>query len=159
MSNSKISNKENIKVRRACLLDIQRLAEIEKEYEDYPYWGIDGLKAELEKKFSVTLILEFKDEIAGFMNFWIIRPYLEINALVIARKYSGKGYASFLIKKAFDYALKNDCKEILLEVSENNIPALRLYKKNGFYETGRRIKYYNGIYDAILMRKEMNPEN
>ena len=42
---------------------------------------------------------------------------------------------------------------ITLEVRDNNIPAIKLYKKFNFDILGRRKKYYNNVNDAIIMTK------
>ena len=42
---------------------------------------------------------------------------------------------------------------ISLEVNEVNKPAINLYDKYGFEIVGRRKKYYDGKYDAIIMTK------
>lgn len=44
---------------------------------------------------------------------------------------------------------------IWLEVHEDNAPALKLYLKLGFLETGRRPKYYKDQKSAILMTKTL----
>ena len=44
-------------------------------------------------------------------------------------------------------------KNISLEVNVNNIPAIKLYKKNGFIEKAIRKGYYQGI-DGILMERK-----
>lgn len=43
-------------------------------------------------------------------------------------------------------------KEVFLEVSERNSPAISLYKKSGFQELGKRKSYYGPGEDAILMK-------
>ena len=47
----------------------------------------------------------------------------------------------------------NGGKEYTLEVRDNNIPAIKLYKKFNFDILGRRKKYYNNVNDAIIMTK------
>lgn len=146
---------ENLIIRKAKDLDLSDLAEIEKEHPDYPAWGINGLRSEMQKNFSVILVLEVEKKIIGFINFWIFPGYMEINSIVISKNFLNHGFGSVLLKEAIKYAIENKCKKIFLEVNEKNSVAINFYKKNGFYETGRRIKYYNGIYDAILMTKEI----
>ena len=43
--------------------------------------------------------------------------------------------------------------KFLLEVNENNIKALKLYKKIGFEEISKRKNYYGKNEDAIIMMK------
>ena len=38
-----------------------------------------------------------------------------------------------------------------MEVKNINIPAMKLYEKNGFKSIGIRKKYYNNTYDANIM--------
>jgi len=142
-------------IRRALKEDLPALALLEKEHEGYPAWGEKGLAAELEKSFSVVLLLKCEGETAGFMNFWIMRPRLELNSVVVSRKHLRKGCAGLLMNKMLEYAEKNGCSLIDLEVSEKNLPAITLYSKAGFREIGRRPKYYNNTYDALLMRMEI----
>lgn len=62
------------------------------------------------------------------------------------------GIATALLTIMENEVKKQNGKKIFLEVSENNVPARSLYKKNGYKEIGVRPKYYDGI-DAIMMEK------
>jgi len=143
-------------INRASKSDIPVLCQIEKKYPDYCLWGEKGFLAEFDKPFSVTLLAKAEGEIVAFLNFWLIRPKTEINTLVTDIRYTRKGFARALLNKCFEYARKNDCPEILLEVAENNFPAISLYSSLGFNEISRRPKYYNNTYDAIVMVKRID---
>ncbi|GAB4029708.1 MAG: hypothetical protein Fur0012_04460 [Elusimicrobiota bacterium] len=142
-------------ITRALKDDIAYLCEIEKEYPDYSAWGENGFTAEFNKPFSVTLVAREEKIPAAFLNFWLIRPRTEINTLVTSIKYLRRGFARALLSKCFEYARKNDCPELFLEVAQNNKPAIELYLSCGFSEISRRSKYYNNTYDAIVMAKRM----
>lgn len=142
-------------VRRAVLSDISAMAEIEKQWPEYDSWGYNGLKAELEKKFSVFLIAEEEKEICGFINFWILAPEIEINTLIVDKSKLRRAVATKLLDKTLEYARKNKCAELILEVNEKNQPAISLYKKYGFVAFSKRVKYYNSMYDAIVMKKTL----
>ena len=58
------------------------------------------------------------------------------------------------MKKIIDEAEINEKINITLEVRKDNIPAINLYKKHGFFEKAIRKGYYKGT-DGILMEKEM----
>ena len=143
-------------IRRAFKDDIGKLAEIEKQYPDYPAWGIKGLAAEFENKHSVTLVAEDDGGTRGFINFWIFPPTVQLNAVIVDSGNLRSGIASGLLKKLFEYAKKNSCEEIDLEVNFKNGAAVSFYKKSGFKETGRRLKFYNNNDDAVLMKFQFN---
>ena len=46
---------------------------------------------------------------------------------------------------------KSNLKSITLEVNEQNIPAINLYKKFNFEQVGIRKKYYNNSQNAVIM--------
>lgn len=51
---------------------------------------------------------------------------------------------------------KQTSTSITLEVNENNIPAIHLYKKYDFKVVGKRKKYYDNKFDAYIMTKYFN---
>jgi ribosomal protein S18 acetylase RimI-like enzyme len=57
-----------------------------------------------------------------------------ITNVSVVRKYIGKGIASELLNICIEYAIKNNFKEINLEVSEESNNAIHLYKNCGFLE-------------------------
>ena len=128
---------------------------MEAEHPDYHAWGENCLAAELGKPFSVTLVAESGGFPAGFINFWVLRPQVQLNAVVVSAKALRSGVASALIGKLEEYAKKSACCEVDLEVNERNSPALALYGKLGFQEIGLRPKFYNGSDAAVLMRQTL----
>lgn len=76
--------------------------------------------------------------------------------ITILKEYSGMGLGSMIMKKIIEWCDLNHVEKIELEVFENNIPAIGLYKKFGFAEEGRRkksIKTTEGYIDSIIMGK------
>ena len=99
--------------------------------------------------FGKYLIYIESDTITGYLYYNDIYDRIEINQIEVLDNYKRKGYAS----KMMEYLLKQN-KSITLEVKENNIPAINLYKKYGFKQVAIRKGYYDGI-DGILMSLEM----
>ena len=142
-------------VRRAFEKDIPALAAIESAWPGYPAWGEKGLREELAKPDSVTLVAEENGAAAGFMNFWIVRPETQINSLAVSKDFLRRGAARALLGKCAEYARKSACSSMTLEVAEGNAAARALYGSAGFAVEGRRPKFYNNAEDALLLRKAL----
>ena len=55
----------------------------------------------------------------------------------ITKNCRGLGYGHGAVRAVFNYALENGCRHIALNVSSDNKPALKTYKKAGFKEALR----------------------
>lgn len=74
--------------------------------------------------------------------------------ITILKAYSGQGIGSLIMKKVIEWGELNELEKIDLEVFEDNIPAIALYKKFGFIEEGRKrkaVKINEGYKDIIIM--------
>lgn len=79
--------------------------------------------------------------------------------IAVRSGYRRIGIATKMIKTLIHQAKKQGIKIILLAVYENNLPALKLYRKLGFKEVGRTPKgvYWKGKYiDDVRMAKELS---
>jgi ribosomal-protein-alanine N-acetyltransferase len=55
----------------------------------------------------------------------------------------------------FDWSQNKKIKNLTLEVRETNVPAIKLYEKNGFKEAGIRKDYYEKPKEnAVIMWKQ-----
>lgn len=142
-------------VRRARREDYPAFAAIEAGYPGFPAWGVKGFEAEENNRNSVTLAAEENGAVAGFINFWVLRPQVQLNTLAVAAAFARRGVARALVGKLAEYAAKSLCREIDLEVNERNAPAIALYAALGFETVGRRPKFYNNADAALLMRKTL----
>jgi ribosomal-protein-alanine N-acetyltransferase len=140
-------------IRRARKEDYPAFAAIEAEHPGYPAWGERGFEAEEKNRHSVTLAAELEGQPAGFINFWILRPQVQLNTLAVGRAFLRRGAASALLGKLFEYGAKSLCREVDLEVNERNAAAIALYRRQGFEVVGSRPKFYNNTDAALLLRK------
>lgn len=146
-------------VRRARREDYAAFAGIEAGHPGYPAWGEKGFAAEEGNRNSVTLAAEIDGRAAGFINFWVLRPQVQLNTLAVDGAFLRRGVASALLGKLFEYARKSLCREIDLEVNEHNAAAIALYAAHGFEVVGRRPKFYNNAEAALLMRRTLPAED
>lgn len=99
---------------------------------------------------KVFMCVDNSNKLIGFIHIQNLIDEIDIIDIIIDSSYRKLGYASKLLNYVIDYA-KN--KRIILEVNQDNLPAINLYKKHGFSEINRRKGYYNGV-DAIVMEKK-----
>ena len=108
-------------------------------------YDFDSLNTEVNK----TYVIEDNNELIGFIHFQDLIDEIDIIDVVIDEKFRNKGYAT----KLFNYLFNFYNKRFILEVNEDNINAINLYKKLGFIKINRRKGYYNGV-DAIIMERK-----
>ncbi len=141
-----------IKVRDAKLKDIFKVAKIEKASFDRP-WGADAFVAELFKKFSKFLVVEYDFEVSGYAVVWIIGSEAYIANIAITPKLRRKGLASCLLEAIFKEARNSGCSSVVLEVKRKNKAAINLYRKFGFEVVGVRERMYSDGEDGLIMEK------
>lgn len=120
-------NKENIDLLNNSLLD----------KEEVLSWFINNPYAKL-------LVCCAKD-IVGYLYYSDIYDRIEINQITVFDKYRENGFGYKLMKYLISFG-----KPITLEVRDDNVAALSLYKKCGFKEISKRKGYYGDV-DGILM--------
>ena len=131
-----------------------------KEYDSYPLFSVDNFTYKLtEKEFSTNPYLKIityveKDKIIGFLLYSLIYDRIEIEQFEVITKERRKGIGDKLLKYLIEKYQDTDIKNITLEVKEDNIIAINLYKKYGFKKVSTREKYYDGI-NGLLMEKTL----
>lgn len=98
--------------------------------------------------FIKVLLLIENNKIIGYLYYSDIYDRAEINQIEIDSIHRNCGKGQMLL----EHMIKVVDKSITLEVREDNIPAIKLYEKNGFVKKAIRKGYYNGI-DGFLMER------
>ena len=94
--------------------------------------------------------------VVGFLIALHAGPEWELENIVVAEEFRGKGVGKQLMHKLFTQAQEANSNLVFLEVRESNTAARRFYEKLGFRETGRRKSYYSNPYeDAILYSRTL----
>ena len=79
---------------------------------------------------------------AGFALSRIVLDEAEILTIAVAPEARGHGHARPLLSRHLDELSRRGVRRVHLEVEEGNGPAIALYRRHGFGETGRRDGYY-----------------
>ena len=146
---------ENIIIRKVNKNDIDvivelshRLYETEQQFstnfkDGYfkTKYGRKKLLKDINNKEMIFLVAVYDSKVVGFINGYIYdneNLYIEKTAYLahisVDDNYKRKGIATILMN-SFEEELKNkNVKFIVLNAFFDNIPAVSLYKKNGYYE-------------------------
>ncbi len=99
------------------------------------------------------------EEVVGFALGRIVLREAELLLLAVRRAGQGRGVGELLLERFTAIAKRRGAEQLHLEVREGN-RAIRLYKRAGFTEVGRRKAYYNGcdgqVYDALTLGRQVN---
>lgn len=139
---------EDLNVIKDCLF---------KDFDDF--WSYNVLKQELENNKNLNsqyFVAKLEEEIVGFAGILTIIDEVNIMNIVVRKNSRNLGIGSLLLEKIIYIAKIQKANIITLEVNENNLPAINLYKKYNFKQVGFRKKYYSNTDNAILMSLEIN---
>lgn len=121
------------------------------EYDDF--WNEKILKDEFYNENSEYFVICEDEIVCGFAGLWFNIDEAHIMNIAVRKDFRKNGIGSELLNFLIDEAKSKKKMCITLEVRDDNIPAIELYKKFNFEILGRRKKYYNNVNDAIIMTK------
>lgn len=135
-------------------IDIHQMS---KELPDS--WGLENIQEWVCQETTMGFAAVEQDVFKAFVLFQVVSDQADLLGVAVRKDCKRQGLAETLINFAMDDLKEKGVETIFLEVAENNVPALTLYQKVGFEETGRRKGYYtsttNGA-DAITMAWHLN---
>lgn len=139
-----------IEISTMMLNDLEQIKNnLQTDFDDF--WNFEIFKEELANTNSMYLVLKYENEIVSFGGIKIILDEADIMNIVTKKDKRNQGFAKFLLNELITIAEEQNCKTITLEVDENNLPAINLYKDFDFKEVGKRKNYYKNGNTAILM--------
>ena len=94
--------------------------------------------------------------IVAFAGIWKVLDEVHITNIAVRKDFRNQGIGSKIFENLLELAYSKDVTSITLEVSENNIPAIKIYEKFGFEKVGFRKNYYGNNNSAIIMTKFLN---
>lgn len=117
-----------------------------------PPWSEGALLNEVGRDDGLFTLAVENGAVLGFLILRRVADEAELYQIAIHEDARRRGVADILMNTAKEYCRKNNILSIYLEVRKSNEPAIRLYKKHGFKNEGRRKNYYSSpVEDAIVM--------
>jgi ribosomal protein S18 acetylase RimI-like enzyme len=102
-----------------------------------------------------TLADVLNSYLGGYLLATIIDDEAEILSIGVTPDRQRQGVGKRLLQYFFEHGASQNMTRVVLEVAEDNLSALGLYRDFGFAEFGRRTDYYkqgNQKIDAIMMK-------
>jgi ribosomal-protein-alanine N-acetyltransferase len=137
---------------------LDKLCEIEEQCFEQEAFTRQQLAYLIADCNTIGLTAMLNNEIAGFA---IARVSIErsitfghILTIDVAPAHRRKGIAQTILQEIEAILRERDIEECRLEVRENNLAALNLYKKLGYIKIGRLEKYY-GFAHGLYLKKNL----
>ena len=149
-----------VQICRMTEADLDRVMEIARKLKELPSWTLVNYLAALDLDPNpdaaprrIALAVEVGGKVMGLTVASLLPPQAELEIIAVDAQFQRRGLARRLFEELAAEVGKAGVREVILEVRASNLPALGLYRRLGFVETGRRPRYYQApAEDAVLMR-------
>lgn len=133
---------------------IDEIEELEKLCFSLP-WSRQALISQLPDDMHMFIAAIDDDGLVlGYVGMMYVLDEGYISNVAVSPEHRRLGIADSLISDLVEKANKKELSFLTLEVRKSNVPAIELYRKNGFSEVGLRKNYYaKPTEDAILMTR------
>jgi ribosomal-protein-alanine N-acetyltransferase len=112
-----------------------------------------------EPSTPVYVACDARRRIAGFALIRIAADEAELLTIAVDPRWRGKSIGRALLRAVFDDLLMSPAKRMFLEVSEDNVAAIKLYRSQGFSLIGKRQGYYGrsdgSAATALVMSRDL----
>ncbi len=165
MSSSKASQKTSVsdcidplEFRRLGHNDAEAMAELEKRCFSLP-WSFAQCQGALGQKAFAAFGLVGRNALIAYISVYHAAGEMEIVNLAVDPRARRRGLGRRILDMILQVARKMGMQRVLLEVRQNNLAALALYRSAGFVTIGRRAGYYPDTgEDALVQEIQLNSE-
>jgi ribosomal-protein-alanine N-acetyltransferase len=139
-------------VHRARFKDLDAIMALEASGFDHAGWSRESWAGELtEPHRQVLAYRDADDRIVAVATLHIVEDFADLLRVVVAPERRGQGIARKLLIASILMAQASGAVRILLEVEDDNAPALAVYARLGFTPIDRRRDYYGPGLHALVM--------
>jgi len=138
-------------VRRMLLHEVEDIYNIEKQSFDGAMWPLSAFVEEAAEGMAIYFVATVDSKIVGYSGFWCIIDEIHLNNIAVLPQFRRLGIAKALLRSTIEYGLGRLAEKMTLEVSDQNIAAVELYRSFGFVDEGVRLNYYSPGEHALIM--------
>lgn len=145
-------------IRPMCGADIEQVIDLAASLREAPHWTRSAYEAAIDPEsipHRVALVAENRQsgKLAGFAVASLVAAQAELESIAVALDQQRRGVGSRLLSSLVDHMKAAGANGFILEVRASNTTAFALYRRLGWSEVGRRVRYYaDPEEDAVLMR-------
>ena len=118
-------------------------------------WSKNQWADEFKKKGIKVFGSLFSNFVIGICVLHVVLDEAQINFFVVKKKYRKKGFGSYLMSFLIKQCKELNINKLILEVSQNNITAVKFYSRFDFCTVGIRRNYYKDGSNALLKEKNL----
>jgi len=157
-----MTNRDLLQIRPMRVDDIPRVMQIADGLHHAPHWPVAIYEAAVHPESEPRRVAfvagkpgsetSATEAIVGFVVASLVAGEAELESIVVVAEAQRRGSGGQLLSRLLAALRELQVTRINLEVRASNHPALGLYKRHGFGQTGRRAGYYaDPVEDAVLM--------
>lgn len=136
--------------------DVPEILEIENECFPCP-WSAEQIGDCVSAPLFRTWTARIDGKIAGYLTANLVSEEIHIVNLATREKFRNMGIGSLLLETGNAWGERLGASVSRLEVRESSKPAIALYLRNGYRQTGNLIRYYPDGEDGLKFQALINP--
>jgi len=149
---------ENVVLQKMDIKDLDEVSSIETSDSLTP-WSKNMFVEEIRNSLAYCFVMKTEDgskqPVIGFICFRNITEESELLNIGVHPDYRQLGIGKKLMQFYIDFSRQRGIKTFYLEVHSSNQSAIHLYQLFSYQSSGRRKKFYQGKFDALLMMKKI----
>ena len=132
--------------------DIEPVHRLESELFTVDPWSIEQFWSELAQQSRAYAVAVDGERIIGYAGAFLLAPDSDVQTIAVSPRDQGRGVGAILLTWLIEQAVAQGCRQMLLEVRSDNVPAIAMYERFGFVRISVRRDYYERGVDAVIMR-------
>lgn len=138
--------------------DLARVIEVEQRAYEFP-WTF-GIFTDCLRAGYCCWSLVLGERLIGYGIMVVTLDEAHILNICVDPDHQRRGYAQIILDRLVELAIRHRASMVFLEVRPSNLPARRLYARNGFAQIAVRRGYYparEGREDAFVLSRNFPP--
>ena len=147
----------SVTLREMTVDDIPAVHQLETELFPEDAWPVAAFESELALNETRNYwVYENDGQIIGYAGLCTVLPISDVQTIAINPEFQGQGLGRKLLTLLVETAKQRNALDVMLEVRFDNPTAISLYESMGFITIHRRVGYYKGGVDALIMRLQLD---